>query len=1306
MEKRPGYFEVAFGNDDSTDQRSSLPIDHEQQQQSNTPIPPTLAPEIFTTAPSIKSGKSQSSSHTTTSSPSAWNDPHGIHDYHTISTTTTKNNTYSEELNNKNEGHFPEGEPLDEEEAETEQKKPPRGVSFRPKLEYIGRAYSTAAQSLNTVDDQVPKSKKERIISFVHRRFPTRIVRRVLKCTLAYFISTLFSLIQPLTHALGAATFLTTAGVVFNHPGRSMGAQFDTTVTSALGVCFGMAYAYAGLACSVAFNVRHPETIQVGTVINALFLFLGIFVAQMIRQFYPRFFFFSLQAMIVFIFNFSTSAGLLQTEIPIRLPLNFGLPLLMGAAISQCVNLFIWPETAVEGLGRALKETSNSSKEMLDMITKQFFLDPDSDMVAGEVVDETAEKMRAGMTKVKLAYHEAKYEVSYTYIRPYELGNIQKSMDRLTKHLNILGGSLKTERVLFENAIAALAAEVEETDDDDTDIIEEESFQHQQTHPHDEPSTRPKSTTLRWLNAEDEVTLRRAAMLAATHSHHTSPQNSRPNSRMGSRAGSRAGSRRNSLEAEDPEEQNQKSVSSIRSFLNMARLSNPVPKPPRKKNRLTEHGDGELLVTYLESLRDPLMRLSMECAPVLDCISHSIGEELDMDDEDDKSIWKTWQSYLAHVLKIKKKKKTQEENEEEGTRRRKSNTLKHDPKDCDCAKTIRKAIETFDESEGERMRTLCKLNRSKVGNEMMDLGMREELFLVFFFIFSLREVATELESMAKTMDELRHKRQDRRRRHLYMPQLTEKWWKKWLISNNHQSIRDKGGYSFSNLQPAMPKEDHVPDATDEYRLRRIKTTDTIRPKTRRMSSVASQTSSNFLPSLEKVSSRSTVSMRRRQSSTTKTSSHLDIPAPIFDTTNKDDIEMGPHGEKEQEEKIKPPFFLRLRYTLWKVLQFLKKYEFKFAFKMAMAVLLLSIPAFIPSSTAWYEGVKGQWSCMTIIAIMNPTSGGTWEASFWRIIGTLVGAFMGWAALEADGGSPYLLALFAVLLSIPFFYIHLASTYNKVGIVVLMTYMAVALSRHVTQPAEPISETVWKRTATVVIGILVAVLLNWMIWPFVARHAVRKSLAGIIGELGDYYTYLMGTFLFHDQHLEPSDEDIKKAQKMEGRIQKSIHACSVLLELTDHEPRLKGPFPKDFYMEMIVSTRNLLDRMLSIRTALASMPSRVKKDICLQEYNVHRRDMTASMLLHFYTLQSSLRSKIPLPAYMPSARAARSRLIRYRRNETKTAKQFVQYQNLCWFAMASSTEEIIEELEHLNDLVRFIVGENQFADRARRIDALL
>lgn len=118
---------------------------------------------------------------------------------------------------------------------------------------------------------------------------------------------------------------------------------------------------------------------------------------------------------------------------------------------------------------------------------------------------------------------------------------------------------------------------------------------------------------------------------------------------------------------------------------------------------------------------------------------------------------------------------------------------------------------------------------------------------------------------------------------------------------------------------------------------------------------------------------------------------------------------------------------------------------------------------------------------------------------------------------------------------------------------------------------------------------------------------------MIGELGDYYTYLMGTFLF-GCHTKPAEDDIKRAQKLEGSIQKSINACNVLLELTDHEPRLKGTYPKAFYKEMIVSTRNLLDRLMSIRIALTNMPLEVKNDICKRELNVYRRDMVSTLLV--------------------------------------------------------------------------------------------
>jgi argonaute-like protein implicated in RNA metabolism and viral defense len=91
-----------------------------------------------------------------------------------------------------------------------------------------------------------------------------------------------------------------------------------------------------------------------------------------------------------------------------------------------------------------------------------------------------------------------------------------------------------------------------------------------------------------------------------------------------------------------------------------------------------------------------------------------------------------------------------------------------------------------------------------------------------------------------------------------------------------------------------------------------------------------------------------------------------------------------------------------------------------------------------------------------------------------------------------------------------------------------------------------------------------------------------------------------------------------------------------------------------------------------------------------------------MLLTFHTLAASLRSKTPLPVYMPSARAARSKLMNHRRSDVKKTN-WVKFRNLTWFAMACSSEEMIDELEYLTNLIRYIVGESEYADRAKRID---
>lgn len=82
-----------------------------------------------------------------------------------------------------------------------------------------------------------------------------------------------------------------------------------------------------------------------------------------------------------------------------------------------------------------------------------------------------------------------------------------------------------------------------------------------------------------------------------------------------------------------------------------------------------------------------------------------------------------------------------------------------------------------------------------------------------------------------------------------------------------------------------------------------------------------------------------------------------------------ETDANPEFHLDQE---RTPIMLRIRYGIWLKMQFIYSYEFKFALKMAAAVLILCIPAFVPDSIGWYSSVRGQWAPMTVIAIMNPT----------------------------------------------------------------------------------------------------------------------------------------------------------------------------------------------------------------------------------------------------------------------------------------------------------------------------------------------
>lgn len=863
-----------------------------------------------------------------------------------------------------------------------------------------------------TPTEKAPKTRTEIIIDHIQKRAPRRVIRRILKCSIAYFISTLFSTIHPLANALGQSPFLVCAGCLFSHPGRTMGAQFDATLTSSLGAAVAIAYGLAGVSAATTYNVNHPDSLA-GAGINCLFLLIGIFGAQILRQRFPKLHLFSVQFMLVQLFTLTV--GVDYKEIPLGLSSQYGLTFLIGNFVSLFVNLIFWPETAVDGLGRALSQNLFDTKQMLDTITKQFFLDPQSDMVPAEIVDGLAEKMRQGMIKINSAFKEAKYEMSYAYSCSSDLNPIRQTLDRITKHLSILGGSLKTEQVLFKTAEESSVSSGEEESDEYLEIKNKRNSKAgSSSNSHENVDNQSQQSS--WLHPNEiitrELSLRKSALKAAnsymkdgtyTRPHetgdknqqgdHNKPSTSRstnyvpnnmetmiaenemheksirfeyPSVFLGNLPGPRSSrtmasvvSRRHSEEEEDQSttpdirksfsysiksmfstsgvneqhsgkeenfDSNQNTVTSLKSFLNLTRLSGPTQKPPRRSEKKIGSNERNLLVSYLEKLRDPLLLLAVKCASVLDCVRDSLHEQLDLSYEDDTNYRSFWK-YILRIFKIKQFK------DKEYLSKKRSVTFL-----CNCAESMRLQILQFDKCEKERMRALYKINLSRMHGEPLDVSVREELFLVFFFIFSLREVAIELEHMADEMRSLQIKAQEdikanpnkKKKKHLYMPQVTTQSWRKWFYSSSYQNVQDRGGYSFSYLQKHMPADVNPSQIEEEYRLARLATNRSKDSKTNE---------ETIIKQKGKINNPNNNAMLKELEAGT---------SPI----NSIPIEQ-------------PPPVIRLRYRVWMFFRYFHNYEFKFALKLSIAVGLLTLPAWIPAYRVWFHTIRGQWAALTV-----------------------------------------------------------------------------------------------------------------------------------------------------------------------------------------------------------------------------------------------------------------------------------------------------------------------------------------------------
>ncbi|KAF9428754.1 hypothetical protein BGZ94_001166 [Podila epigama] len=211
-----------------------------------------------------------------------------------------------------------------------------------------------------------------------------------------------------------------------------------------------------------------------------------------------------------------------------------------------------------------------------------------------------------------------------------------------------------------------------------------------------------------------------------------------------------------------------------------------------------------------------------------------------------------------------------------------------------------------------------------------------------------------------------------------------------------------------------------------------------------------------------------------------------------------------------------------RYRVWLLIQQFKSDEFKYGFKMASALSFIGLFSWLQWNSHVLATDRGQWAMLTVMAVLSPTIGATFKVSVMRVAGTLVGTFWAMVTYLARPRNPYVICAMMLVVAFPGAFIILETSQPNLGIIMLLSYSSITFIVYGGQTHETIFEVCYKRSITVIIGIIIAVIMNSVLWPILARRELRKEIASLIGRQGVLFAELVNKFLLEDpQQRAPS-----------------------------------------------------------------------------------------------------------------------------------------------------------------------------------------
>jgi hypothetical protein len=339
-------------------------------------------------------------------------------------------------------------------------------------------------------------------------------------------------------------------------------------------------------------------------------------------------------------------------------------------------------------------------------------------------------------------------------------------------------------------------------------------------------------------------------------------------------------------------------------------------------------------------------------------------------------------------------------------------------------------------------------------------------------------------------------------------------------------------------------------------------------------------------------------------------------------------------------------------------------------------------------------------------MMHPRVGGNFQDLITRTLCGVFGALWGGLAYGAGDGNPYVMAVFTAIYMIPTIYRYTQSSHSRSGIVGCISFVVVSLGAYTVDGPPSIVQIAWTRGVAFVVGVVAAVVVNWILWPFVARHELRKALSAIIIYSSVIYRGVVAKYVYYEGE-KPGPKDIERSEMLEGRLREGFVRIRQLMALTRHEIRLRGPFNALPYSALIDACERFFEYLVTIRqSSLFFHPHFMSdNDQGAEILLTYRRDAVAAILMNLYVLAGALRGDRKVPRYLPSAAAARKRLLDHMAEfeaqlaQTRSAESSKpkegdgrKWSQTYSYSYSQSLTGCVAQLEQLQKYTKEIVGE--------------